>query len=329
MKKAVSLIIYVAMCYLGCVSLSSCGSDGDSMVANSSTKSGDLILYNFNGVSYFFRIIDSSRNYVEITWDRNHGENCVSAKCVRYTGALVVPSKIECNNETYTVTKVDDYAFYGSTALTSVTLPATIKEIGEDLFTNCSNLTAVTLNEGLTKIGKRAFADCRSLKDAPLPTELKTIGESAFENCQGLTELSIPSTVDSIGSGAFSGCKGLLSLTLSDDAAVIPDDAFSGCSSLQNVKIPSKVNTIGAHAFDGCTSLSTLVLGSSLTSIGMAAFGNCNNLSSIFCYSLEPPTCSANGVFSIYSATLNVYNASIIKYQSASEWSNFKTVKGI
>jgi hypothetical protein len=327
MKKTVSLLFYTFLC-LAFLLVTSCGSD-DNTPTDTTVKEGSNLMCRINGTRYFFRILDSSNNTLEITWDRIDGATCVSSSCVRYSGNLVIPSKITYNGVTYTVTKVDDYAFYGSTSLVSVTFPSTIKELGSELFTNCGNLTSVVLNNGLTKIGSRAFANCTALTSVPLTSYLEIIGDEAFENCQNLISLTIPESVDSIGYGAFSGCKGLKSLTLNNSIIAISDNLFYGCSGLTEVEIPSKVTTIGAHAFDGCSSVATLKLGSSLTSIGMAAFGNCNNISIIYSYNLVPPTCDVNGVFSIYTGTLRVYNTSISAYKSATEWSNFGTVKGL
>lgn len=327
MKRTVSLFFYIFLCFT-LLSVTSCGSD-DNTPTDTTVKEGSNLMCRINGVAYFFRILDSKNSTLEITWDRINGATCVSSSCVRYSGNLVVPSNITYNGVYYTVTKVDDYAFYGSSSLVSVTLPSTIKELGSELFTNCGNLTGVVLNNGLTKIGSRAFANCPALASVPLTSNLVVIGDEAFENCQNLTSLTIPESVDSIGYGAFSGCKGLRSLSLNNNITAISDNMFYGCSGLTEVEIPSKVTTIGAHAFDGCSSVATLKLGSSLTSIGMAAFGNCNNISVIYSYNLVPPICNVNGVFSIYSATLRVYNTSINAYKSATEWSNFGTIKGL
>lgn len=53
-----------------------------------------------------------------------------------------------CTNSIITneVNKIDEYAFYGITALKSITIPANITHIEENAFTGCSNLSDVYLN---------------------------------------------------------------------------------------------------------------------------------------------------------------------------------------
>ena len=44
---------------------------------------------------------------------------------------------------TYSITDIDDYAFYGCSDLTSISIPSTITTIGISVFENCINLTNV------------------------------------------------------------------------------------------------------------------------------------------------------------------------------------------
>ena len=57
------------------------------------------------------------------------------------------------------VTEIGDGAFRDS-AVTSVTLPLTVEEIGWFAFAGCSQLTALTAFEGLTEVGYGAFDGC-------------------------------------------------------------------------------------------------------------------------------------------------------------------------
>ena len=44
--------------------------------------------------------------------------------------------------------------------LTSVIMPDTVVEIGEDAFAGCSNLSSITIKDGVKKIGDRSFMGC-------------------------------------------------------------------------------------------------------------------------------------------------------------------------
>ena len=59
--------------------------------------------------------------------------------------------------------KIGDYAFFGCSGLTSLTLPSGVTEIGDYAFFGCSGLTSLTLPSGLTEIGHKAFNGCSGL----------------------------------------------------------------------------------------------------------------------------------------------------------------------
>lgn len=67
------------------------------------------------------------------------------------------------------------------TALETVSLPSTLKTIGEGVFAECHNLSNITLPEGLTSIGVGAFSDC-SFTKIRIPDSVKTINGYIFGN---------------------------------------------------------------------------------------------------------------------------------------------------
>jgi len=115
---------------------------------------------------------------------------------VHYIGKWAVGYvQSEDGNESTTLTLREDTvgiaggAFTGS-AFATVTLPATVKYIGDEAFSENSALINLTLSSNLVKIGTRAF-----------------------QNCSNLTEVTIPASVTEIGSYAFYGCSKLASVT--------------------------------------------------------------------------------------------------------------------
>ena len=108
--------------------------------------------------------------------------------------------------------KLGDFAFYGCSGLTSLTLPSSVTKIGCYALSNCIGLTSLTLPSGVTSIGNYTFYGCSRLTSLTLPSGVTEIGELAFSGCSGLTSLTIPSGVTSIGDYAFSGCSGLTSI---------------------------------------------------------------------------------------------------------------------
>ena len=59
------------------------------------------------------------------------------------------------------VKSLGDYAFYGCSRLTSITILEGVTGIGRSAFYGCSGLTSVTIPESVTSIGSYAFKDCR------------------------------------------------------------------------------------------------------------------------------------------------------------------------
>lgn len=107
-----------------------------------------------------------------------------------------------------TVGAIGSYAFEDS-GIHSVSMPSSLKTIGNGAFGNCTSLSGVSFSGGLKSIGIGAFQNCPSLTTLTLPSGLESIGASGFEGCSGLTNITIPSSVTSIGSGAFDGCPNL------------------------------------------------------------------------------------------------------------------------
>ena len=185
--------------------------------------------------------------------------------------------------------KIGNYAFYGCSVLTSLTLPSGLTEIGEGAFAACSGLTSLTLPSGVTSIGNHAFYACSGLTSITLPSGVTSIGNHAFDGCTGLTSLTLPSGVTEIGECAFQHCSGLTSITLPSGVTEIGDLTFSACSGLTSITLPSGVTEIGEFAFSACSGLTSITLPSGVTEIGEFAFERCSGLTSIYVYTEKLP----------------------------------------
>ena len=133
--------------------------------------------YSFKKDGFYYKITGS--NTVSVTYkDANYNT---------YSGRVLIPRRVTFEDVTYTVTAIDNLAFFGCTDLTSVSIPEMVTTIGNRTFKNCTSLTSITI-----------------------PNSVTSVGVYAFENCEGLTEVTLGSGLQSIGAYAFYGCTELM-----------------------------------------------------------------------------------------------------------------------
>lgn len=103
------------------------------------------------------------------------------------SGALVIPETLLG----VPVRKIADGAFVGQTKLTSVTLPASVREIGDRAFGYCLGLERVTFaGPGLASVGECCFSNCVSLASVSFPSTLAYLAPEAFVLCDSLESVS-------------------------------------------------------------------------------------------------------------------------------------------
>ena len=246
----------------------------------------------------YYNIIDETNKTVEVTFRGDY----VNA----YTGAVAIPSSVEYNSTTYSVTEIGFIAFDGCTGLTSVTIPNSVTSIGGCAFRGCSGLTEITIPNSVTTIGGSAFDGCTGLTSVTIPNSVTSIGYNAFSGCTGLTSVTIPNSVTSIGKSAFYNTpwynnkpdgviyinnvlyqyKGTMpggtSIDIKDGIVSISGSAFDGCTGLTSVTIPNSVTEIGDWAFHGCTGLTEVNFNAeNCADMGSYPFSNCTNLKTI------------------------------------------------
>lgn len=79
---------------------------------------------------------------------------------------------------------LENGAFAFCTSLRSVTIPGSVKTIGQNAFRGCTSLTEVHLQSGVEVIGAYAFSGCAALSgDLTIPETVKRVNESAFQDC--------------------------------------------------------------------------------------------------------------------------------------------------
>lgn len=97
--------------------------------------------------------------------------------------------------------------------LISVSLPSSLKSIGESAFDNCRNLPDIHIPYGVEEIGIRSFYNCRAFIEIDIPISMKRIGAEAFANCQNITTARLAQSLEEIGKNAFDECRILATLS--------------------------------------------------------------------------------------------------------------------
>ena len=216
--------------------------------------------YTYQGKTLYYEILAGSTNTLAVTY---YSETAASNNHV--SGDVVIPSSVEHNNVTYSVTSIGNLAFYGCSGLTSVTIPNSVTSIRDGAFRVCSGLTSVSIPNSVTFIGAWAFYGCSGLPSVTIPNSVNAIGDLAFYGCSGLTSVSIPNSVTLIGNNAFSACNGLTSVSISNSVTTIGAWAFYACSGLTSVKCLASIPpSIGNNSFQNisATCLLTVPCGS-------------------------------------------------------------------
>ena len=205
---------------------------------------------------------------------------------------------------------------FADTAITRITTPSKVEEIGAYAFSGCASLENCTIEgNSLKTIQHEAFSGANALKSIALPASVTYVGQSAFSEPYESSAL----TYNEDGKG---GCylgneanpyqvlvgvtnTSIKTLTINEKTKVIAGEALRAVSEVKALTIPSSVITIGDYAFFQMVSLESIIIPESVTTMGAGLFGSCAELKSITLN--NSPTAIGSG-FAVDCAKLEKFN---------------------
>ena len=254
------------------------------------------------------------------------------------TGPLVLPEGLdsigkEAFQKNYitevtipeSVRGIGQAAFFDNQYLQSATLNNNMETIVRSLFNNCKKLAVVHGGKNVKNIVYRAFYGCdslRSIKDV-VPV---TIDREAFYNCQKLDSINF-SRIKSIGYSSFYQCYSLKEADLTTLTS-IDNSSFIACTGLKKVTFGNDITTIKSNAFYLCHALEEVVLGSSINSLESNCFySDQNKLKRVYITAPAPPAVGSAPFYSPTSITLYVPEYAMVSYKLDNYWSKFTKVE--
>ncbi len=226
------------------------------LVALTFTTAAEAQYFKVGGISY--NVLSATDRTVEVV------------NCYYYSGSINIPASVTYNGTTYDVVALGDYAFYGAT-LSSVTIPSSVTQIKNQCFLFATGPSTITIPASVAEIGALAFAaqnmstinvsadnphymsiggilfskDTSTIVECPtgkngtitLPQGTRHIAPDAFGYCQNITGVTFPSGLISIGEAAFISASHLNNIAIPSTVAYIGHNLFSGCSALNNLSL--------------------------------------------------------------------------------------------
>lgn len=206
---------------------------------------------------------------------------------------LYIRENIKIKDKFYSCVAIADKAFYQSN-ITSVHLPVSLREIGEEAFYGNPLLSNVHIPENVSRIGAKSFYKS-GIERIKVSNQVKKIEHGTFAICRNLKNVELPEGLESLGI-----------------------DAFGECIELQFIELPSTLKNIDRGVFWRCTNLQKIEIPASVESIGEYVFFHCDSLKDVYNYAVEPQPLSV--IFNRKDIRVHVPQASVEKYRRAQHW---------
>lgn len=211
-----------------------------------------------------------------------------------------------------TVTRINDEALKGNKKIVSVTIPGSVKDIGNNAFQGCPNLKEIIFtnpdrNNNNLIIRVSAFQDCPNLTTCEIPARAYQVVGNIFKGCTSLTEVKVNAanpyyfTQEGVLFGPalvnyepqYNDAYALQSYPAGRQGAyTIPSEVndkeidqiwtsgFEGAVGLTDITIPASIGRLGTAAFES-TGLTHVTIPDTVQQVDPAVFQNCTKLVSV------------------------------------------------
>ncbi len=152
--------------------------------------------------------------------------------------------------------------------LTGVTIPGSVRLIGNNAFLFCKSLKEIILPEGVEELGDFAFQWCSGMVKASLPASLVKLNRNPFMSCEKLSEIVIAEGNSALE--VVSGC-----LVRKEDMAVV---CCPPALKAKKLEFPAGIRIVEGSAFAYCGSIEEVTFGDGLEEIRVSSFRKCKKL---------------------------------------------------
>lgn len=141
--------------------------------------------------------------------------------------------------------------------VTKVVVEEGITDLGPYTFGMMQKLEEVSLPTTLRVIGESAFSYCTELSSITIPDGVTTIGDGAFNGASALSAITLPDSVTAIGAYAFAWDENLTSIKLGKGLESVGDSAFLD-TGVKSLTFPATLKSLGVSPFDSAANLTKL-----------------------------------------------------------------------
>lgn len=207
-----------------------------------------------------------------------NAKNWDSTKSIVYVGKYLLAVKTTVKGD-FAIKSgtlgIADCALSNCTAITSVSIPGSVRSIGSAAFDNCNGLKKVIIPDSVKYIHGYAFQGCTALSDITIGKGVERVGSFAFDNT-GYSKKTAnwSNNILYIGNWLMDVKEGnaVGAINIKAGTVGIADWAFHNCTAITSVTLPDGLKYVGVSAFNNCSKLAKVSLSSSVKYMGENAF---------------------------------------------------------